>query len=281
MLKNKFIFIILLLCHFSFAQTSQWSVLWDQNTEPDIYQYWIYRGNSSNPTQLLTIVNHPNVSYVDNQLVKGVLYYYRVKAIDLSSNQSDFSENASAAIPKIDFSTLGTQYIQAGQTISITNLGNYVTDPDDNNLTWSSNTTSLTITFNNDRATITAPETFNSSVTAQFSATDADGFFDIAPVTFYPDTGGVVVEPENKVFAYPTLVNLAENPNAKVTFQNVSENATIYIYNMMGERIYKIENVPFEWDIKNEAGKKIYPGVYLYSVESNGKKRTGKLVIVK
>jgi len=282
MLKIKYYLLtVIIISNFAFGQTNQWQVLWDLNSEPDMFQYWVYRGTSQDPTNRIATVNHDNDSYIDNQLTKGVRYYYRITAVDYSANESGYSVNVSAALPKIDFSTLPTQYIAPGQTISISNLGIYVTDPDDNSHTWTANVSSLTISFSNQRATITAPEGFSSAVTAQFTATDSDGFYDISSITFNMDTSTTPSTPETEVFAYPTPINLADDPNAKITFQNVPDKATVLIYNMLGELVYKVEDVPYEWDIKNESGKAIYPGVYLYYVKSGGKKRTGKLVIVK
>ena len=69
--------------------------------------------------------------------------------------------------------------------------------------------------------------------------------------------------------------------DAKITFQNVPENASVLIYNMIGELVYKLKDVPYEWDVKNKAGKVINPGVYLYYVKSGSKERSGKLVVVR
>ena len=91
-----------------------------------------------------------------------------------------------------------------------------------------------------------------------------------------PDTSSA-----DPTFAYPDPLNLAENPNSTIKFQNIPENATVLIYNLLGELVYKLDNIPYEWDIRNDAGKAIHPGVYLYYVKSGSKKRTGKLVIVK
>ena len=283
MLKNSRIFITIFISGLVFGQTTQWSILWDLNTEPDMYQYWVYRGQSQDPTNRIATVNHPAESYSDKQLQKGVLYYYRIQAVDFFQNKSGYSVNVSAAIPKIDFSSLGTQYIGPGKTITIKDLNDYVSDPDQNgNHTWSANQTSLNITFNNDDAIISAPQSFNTSVNVLFTATDSDNYYDTAPITFFSDTssaGGGTLEKE--VFAYPTPINLAKDPTARVIFQNVPQNATILIYNMLGELVTKIEDVPYEWDVKNDADKMIYPGVYLYYVKSGNKKRSGKLVVVR
>jgi hypothetical protein len=283
MLKNSCIFVIIFISNLVFGQTTQWSVLWDLNSESDMYQYWVYRGQSPDPTNRIATVNHPADTYIDEQLQKGVLYYYRISAVDFFQNKSGYSVNVSAAIPKINFSSLGPQYISPGKTITIKDLSDYVTDPDQNGThNWTANQTSLTITFNNDDAIIRAPESFSTSVNVLFTATDSDNYFDTASLTFLSDTssagGGT---PDKEVFAYPTPINLAEDPNARVIFQNVPENATILIYNMLGELVAKIENVPYEWDVKNETNKIIYPGVYLYYVKSGNKKRSGKLVVVR
>lgn len=94
----------------------------------------------------------------------------------------------------------------------------------------------------------------------------------------------------NDVFVYP-------NPHTKfskqdyITFANLTRTATIYIYDLTGRYLAKVEetdgNGGAEWNLKTLDGKDISTGVYIYRVEgkdSNGNSvddRTGKFMIVK
>ena len=78
-----------------FAQTESFTISWDLNTEPDIYNYQVYRGTSPGTTNQISVVQHPGNEYTDNDIEKGVQYYYRLRARDISANQSDYSEDTS------------------------------------------------------------------------------------------------------------------------------------------------------------------------------------------
>lgn len=264
------------------GQTSQWVLSWDKNSEADMDHYIVFRDTSANPTSQIAIVGRSDTTYADNQISKGILYFYRLKAVDNTNNESDFSEQVSAAIPKIDFSKLNTQMIGPGQSKTIPNINDYVTDPDNmNNITWSAASQNLSVQFSGQNAIITAPGNFNQTEDVQFTATGHGGFFDVANVTFNLDTSFIVPANGQSIFAYPVPLNLNDSPNGKISFENVPDNATILIYNLLGELVYKIKQTPYVWNVKNDSGKAINPGVYLYYIKSSGKKRTGKLVILK
>jgi len=284
MLKINFLAtIILLFSNLLFAQTSQWTVAWNKNMEADLSHYVIYRSTSSGASTEIGTVYQPDTTYIDSDLQKGIPYYYRLKAVDFSGNYSGFSDEVSAAIPKLNLSSLGDQVIGPGETLILENLDTYVTDPDDNTFEWSATAPSLTITFNNanNTATVMAHSDFNTTVAAEFTVIDPDGFFDVATLNFKADSSIIIPGNGKPVFAWPVPLNLADDPNATINFQNVPDNATILIYNMMGELVYELKDAPYEWDIKNGSGKAIYPGIYLYYIKSGSKKRTGKLVIIK
>ncbi|MBI4778792.1 T9SS type A sorting domain-containing protein [Candidatus Desantisbacteria bacterium] len=64
-------------------------------------------------------------------------------------------------------------------------------------------------------------------------------------------------------------------------FDNVSQNATIKIYNITGELVKKIEvtKSPQDWNIFNES---IASGIYIYTVNGGNRGRSvGKIGIVK
>lgn len=76
------------------------SVTWTaptQNTDntalKDLFQYKVYRGTTTNPTTLVGRVSGEVFS--DSGLADSTKYYYRVKAIDFTGNESDFSASAS------------------------------------------------------------------------------------------------------------------------------------------------------------------------------------------
>ena len=84
-----------------FSQSNSFNLTWDANTETDIYQYKVFRSLTPGASQEIAMVQHPTVNYRDNNVEKGVLYYYRLKAVDFSLNASEYSQEVSAAIPLI------------------------------------------------------------------------------------------------------------------------------------------------------------------------------------
>lgn len=180
-------FLTSLLAQVLVAQTTQWRLIWDANTEDDMAYYRVFRGNSAQADSLIGTVTHPNTVYVDNKIQPGVLYYYRLKAVDQTELESDFSEVVSAAIPRI--SSIKNQTINQGGNFEVINLDNHISDPDHaaSRIIWTSTGNSqLTVNIDDQRrATITASNpNWYGSENILFIATDPDSFFDQQTVTF-------------------------------------------------------------------------------------------------
>ncbi|MBI5207924.1 MAG: fibronectin type III domain-containing protein [Candidatus Firestonebacteria bacterium] len=89
----------------AYATTDVINLYWDKNQETDIEKYRVYRSNSTIPTlpakktsQLYNTnfsnngyVEETGTSYADTDISFGVTYYYRVSALDKSSNESNKS----------------------------------------------------------------------------------------------------------------------------------------------------------------------------------------------
>ena len=65
-------------------------------TDYDIDLFNIYRGTSANPTAVYATVDYPALEYVDDEVVSGVTYYYRVTALGHNGLESDYSNEVSA-----------------------------------------------------------------------------------------------------------------------------------------------------------------------------------------
>jgi len=77
------------------------TVTWDepsQNTDgsdlKDLFQYKIYRGTSNNPTSFVGRIS--GEAFTDSGLDDNQTYYYRIKALDFTGNESAYSANVSA-----------------------------------------------------------------------------------------------------------------------------------------------------------------------------------------
>ena len=60
-----------------YSQTSQWKIIWDKNPEDDIKEYIVYRDYKE-----LARVKSPDTLYVDKDIKTGVLYSYRIRAVN-------------------------------------------------------------------------------------------------------------------------------------------------------------------------------------------------------
>ena len=71
---------------------------WSSNSEDDLSHYKIYKGDSSPAATLIDSVasnSDGDTSYVDLNVFNGEVYYYRITAVDLAGNESEFSSEVS------------------------------------------------------------------------------------------------------------------------------------------------------------------------------------------
>jgi flagellar hook assembly protein FlgD len=87
------------------------------------------------------------------------------------------------------------------------------------------------------------------------------------------------------VIVYPNQYKPGEAVNGTVKFQGLMANSTIRIYNVIGELIRTIEvtasNGTAEWNGRNEEGRPVGSGIYIYVVTCDSEKATGKIAIVR
>ncbi len=85
----------------TFGQTKRLQLNWEANPENDVFLYRIYRSQSPDPNTKIDSLIHPQTKFIDDDVHKGVLYYYRLRAIDYSLNVSPFSQTVQASIPAL------------------------------------------------------------------------------------------------------------------------------------------------------------------------------------
>ena len=69
---------------------------WEFNTVYDLGYFNIYRGTDPNPTTVLTTVDYPNLSYIDDDIQSGFTYYYRLDAVGENGLVSGYSNEVDA-----------------------------------------------------------------------------------------------------------------------------------------------------------------------------------------
>lgn len=74
------------------------------------------------------------------------------------------------------------------------------------------------------------------------------------------------------------------NLDEGITFTNMPDIATIRIYTLSGSLVRELHHTsgPVEvFDVKSDAGELLATGTYVYVIESNGTKKTGKLAVIR
>ena len=181
---TRIFFLLSLGMTFLSAQTTRINLSWDLGSESDLYLYRIFRATSPNASSQLDSVQAPQNSYDDGNVQKGVLYYYRLKSVDFSLNSSDYSNELSAAIPKI--SGLNSSEVLPPDTTIQIPLDDHVYDPDDadNTLLWTiTGANRLTVSITNRVASISTPSDWDAQETLLFSVKDDQGFEDTHSMT--------------------------------------------------------------------------------------------------
>ena len=79
------------------AGNNQISIIWNKNTEPDFRRYRIYGGTSPNPTIKTDSTNDfSDTARIITGIPNGIIYYYRVTAVDNIGLESGYSNEVSA-----------------------------------------------------------------------------------------------------------------------------------------------------------------------------------------
>jgi hypothetical protein len=292
--KHKILYICIIIFTGIFselsAQTKQWRLIWDSNSESNMSHYLVFRDTKSLPVDSVGQVTHPDtiyIDYTDKDIERGVLYFYRLKAVNSESIESNYSDEVSAALPKIEFPNSVKNRVMPPDSINEVYLDNYVTDPDDpsNQLTWTiEGNVKLSVQIDpvSHIATISSTGDWGNQEKLIFTVTDADSFFDKAAITVYSDSS-FIPESSAEINAYPIPYRPAQHNNG-ITFLDIPENSTLIIYNLLGEPVFKMDNISgfYNWDVKNSSGKIVNSGLYLYYFKNKNKKiSSGKLVIIR
>jgi hypothetical protein len=88
----------------------------------------------------------------------------------------------------------------------------------------------------------------------------------------------------SQAYAYPSPFKPSLG-HKEIIFTNLSDEGTIKIYTISGELVktinYKGKTFTQSWDVRNESGKKLASGVYIYHIESANDKKDGKIVVIR
>jgi len=85
-------------------------------------------------------------------------------------------------------------------------------------------------------------------------------------------------------YAYPNPYKPSEGATT-ITFADLPPNAHLKIATVSGDLVYQVKlgpsDIQFVWDVRNQDGKELASGVYLFSVSYPGGSTSGKLAVIK
>jgi hypothetical protein len=85
------------------------------------------------------------------------------------------------------------------------------------------------------------------------------------------------------VHPYPNPFRPSEG-HSQIVFTNLPENADLTISTISGNIVLEQNDIgpdDWAWDVKNESGKDLVSGIYLYSISSAAGSTTGKVVVIR
>jgi hypothetical protein len=261
------------------SQTTRWKVVWDKNPEDDIKEYIVYKGLKSETTYMREIarIKSPDTTFVDKKIEAGILYYYRIKAVNNKGVSSNYSNPCTAAIPA--FKNLPRILgISKNKSIELL-ISNYIYDPD--NATHkihrinSKIESKINVELNSGNLILRVKEKWKKSDTDTVSikVIDSNGFYSIANILLV-DESKVDNEPAvplNKEKSYDITIYPNEfilSQFSKITFSNIPNNSNISIFDTFGTLVYSKKNISntFSWYGKNEENDQVLFGLYNYVI---------------
>lgn len=90
----------------------------------------------------------------------------------------------------------------------------------------------------------------------------------------------------NDVVVYPNPFIPSQSISGYITFKNLTQNATIQMFDMAGRRVRTIDKEiaggdEARWDVRNSEGEAVASGTYIFFIQSQEDTFTGKLIILR
>ena len=224
-------------------------------------------------------------------LNNGATYYYRISAVDIEGNESDFSSEVSATPIdtdlKPDISISDTQYDFGNVEINRTENWQFMLSNEGNDtlIIYDINTSLTAFSVMNTPGTIVPEEEIH--VTVSFSPTEVAMYSDTLKILSNDLDESVVKIALNGRGIFPTQESISVLPNPftpnndgyndYVTFkypEMYEKKPVVRIFNLRGRKVNELNNYSgfeYRWYGKDQDGKILDPGVYLYILEVENK----------
>ena len=291
------------------AGDSKVTLSWNANIEPDLALYNLFRGTELNGwVDYLYTASNTTTSYIDNNVVNGTTYYYRIYAKDLSNNNSDLSPYVSATptapadvTPPATPTITSTSVFQGGVKLEWTqntepDLANYYIyrsktsgfTPSLSKPIVTSNkiaTVDKSLTQYNDITNVESNTVYYYKMSAVDNSGNESGYSNQATVT----TLGILNDNRLTKFALYQNVPNPFNPITVIEFSIPNDtDVNIIIYDLMGNEVKTLINelkpvgqYQVNWDGNDNSGQSVSGGIYFYQIQAGDYNQTKKMVLLK
>jgi hypothetical protein len=102
-------------------------------------------------------------------------------------------------------------------------------------------------------------------------------------LAFFAGAGGLCAADVSQLRVYPNPARVAQG-DTEIIFDNIA-GVTVSLYTAKGELVREATltnaDTQFRWDLKNDSGREVASGVYVYRVGEGGDKKTGKVAVIR
>ena len=286
---------------------------WSKNIEPDLWYYKIYRSLSEtfSSEDSVAVILAPDNTWTDTGLIEGTLYYYAVSAVDNSGNESELS-NIVQPKKSCDFNGDGSNNIADVISLLIFQRSNPGDLGGDFNGDGSANIAdAIAMLLAMRDGTCPDASVFLSSAVEnmqlQVSRLENLSQSDIEYIEEMmvqmklneeqEDAFRIALYGRAEKTPHPKVISLSQNsPNPFNPFTTInytiheisSVHVTLKIYDLRGNLLRTLVSAIKDagsysvfWDGKDDSGRQVSSGVFLYRIQSGNFVHTRKMVLLK
>ncbi len=284
-MRYRVLFILSLFTTLLWGQGDYLKLEWDPNPQPDVTWYYIYRDNGIDVFVLIDSVRHPTSVYYDYNVEPGIRYVYKIQAKNTAGLFSGFSESRTGMIDPVALSISAS-----GDSVQI----EWTTpQPYQTQLVYDTQYPPQTYTplqSSSDtlhRVILTGLQTGVPYFLSGLAPDGQGNLIATGDTSFILESDSVIVPfdsiPELPIVAYP---NPVRQEHSGVYFDGVKDGVSIYIFNLVGELIWKgtaTNTNRLFWDVKTNTGGTVSSGIYVYVVKDRADKKqaSGKIVVLR
>ena len=272
------------------ASGNQIELEWTANSENDLQEYRLYRSTDPDPTDQIATILKGTKTYTDADVVVEQTYYYRLRAVDTSGNESEYSDDAIAKIDVAPAAPTGLTATAESGTVTLKWTANAEGDLQEYRLYRGTSpepadqiatVTAGTETYPDDN--LPGDGTYYYRLKAVDVAGNEGAFSDDVSVTYTPTAVALAGEvPETSALGqnYPNPFNPATTINYDVA---EPADVRVLVHNLLGKTVAVLvdkHQAPGRYEVTFDASG-LASGVYLYTLRASDFTQTKRLVLLK